>query len=132
MNPGIEGATAVAVGLALDVASLRQQAIAANIANANTPGYRPLRVRFEESLGALRAQLESSGRLDASALEGAHPTLERDPASPPDAASGTSSAVALDQEVAQLSSNSVQYQVLLRALNRQFAILGAAISEGKR
>ena len=129
MNP-IEGATALAVGRALDAASLRQDAIAANIANANTPGYRPVRVRFEEGLGALRSELETSGRLEAADLEGMHATLEPDPAAAP--GGGAGSMVALDQEVANLASNSLHYQVLLRALNRQLSILGAAINDGKR
>jgi len=46
MSFGIEGTTAAVVTLALDAATMRQQAIAANIANVNTPGYRPVRVRF--------------------------------------------------------------------------------------
>jgi len=119
MSFGIEGTTAKVVTLALDAASLRQQAIAANIASANTPGYRPVRVSFEEQLSAL----------DAASLENVRPTIEPEPLAA-DPANG--SAVALDQEVAKLSANTLHYQVLLRGLSRQLSILGAAINEGKR
>jgi flagellar basal-body rod protein FlgB len=129
MNP-IEGATALAVARALDAASLRQDAIAANIANANTQGYRPVRVRFEEGLGALRSKLEASGRIEAADLESVHATVEPDPQATPGANGG--SMVALDQEVGNLATNSLHYQVLLRALNRQLSIIGTAINDGKR
>ncbi len=129
MNP-IEGTTAVAVGRALDAASLRQEAIAANIANANTPGYRPVRVRFEESLAALRSRLETTGSVEAADLERMHATVEPDPTAAAGANGG--SMVALDQEVANLAANSLHYQVLLRGLNRQLSIIGAAINDGKR
>ena len=129
MSFGIEGTTMNVVGLALDAASLRQQAIASNIANANTAGYQPLRVRFEQHLASLRAQLHSAGSVEEATLSSFRPTIEREAVSA-DPAGG--SAVALDQEVAKLSANSLHYQVLLRGLNRQFAILGTAINEGKR
>ena len=47
MTDGIEAVTRSALALALDAASLRQQAIATNIANANVIDYVPQRVSFE-------------------------------------------------------------------------------------
>jgi hypothetical protein len=41
------------LSMALDAAVLRQQAIAQNIANANTPGYQRISVSFESRLAAL-------------------------------------------------------------------------------
>jgi flagellar basal-body rod protein FlgB len=104
MTP-IETSTVGAVALALDAALLRHQAIAANIANVNTAGYQPVRVSFEEHLGAQAPRLE---RVEGEAK------------------------VELDVEVAHLSANTVHYQALLRGLNKQFSILGTAINEGKR
>jgi flagellar basal-body rod protein FlgB len=40
--------------------------------------------------------------------------------------------VALDQEMAALSENTLHHQALLKALNKHFSLLGAAIAEGKR
>jgi flagellar basal-body rod protein FlgB len=129
VTTSIESVTFGAVGLALEAATLRHQAIASNIANANTPGYQPLRVSFEEQLGALRASLGGSGTSDLQSLAAVQPRLERDAAaSPLDGASG----VAIDDEVARLSANVVHYQALLRALGRQLSILNSAVNDGKR
>jgi flagellar basal-body rod protein FlgB len=94
-----------ALGLALDAASLRHRVGAHNIANANTPGFAPLQVRFETQFDA--------------AL---HPVIEP----------RADAKVELDVEVAQLSQNALHHQALLRGVSRYFAILSAAISEGKR
>ena len=127
--PHIETTTIEAVSLALDAASLRHQAIASNIANANTPNYRPARVSFEERLGTVRAALKGGHGVDPKMLAGSHARIELEPAATPGAAAPQ---VAIDEQVAKLSENAVHYQALLRALNKQFAILGMAINEGKR
>jgi flagellar basal-body rod protein FlgB len=124
----LETGTIGAVSLALDAAALRHQALASNIANAATPGYQPLRVSFEEQLEAMRASLRA-GRLEPSLLATIQPKLERE-ALVEGSPGGTQ--VALDSQVAKISENAVHYQALLRALNKQFAILGAAINDGKR
>lgn len=129
MTQSLETATLGAVRLALDAATLRHQAIATNIANAGTPNYQPLRVSFEEHLVAARAALRSRGSLDAAALIGMQPRLERD--APVADAPGTAQ-VAVDAQVAKLTENAVHYQALLRALNKQLAILSTAINDGKR
>ena len=59
----IDPVTLSALGAALDAASLRQMAGAANIANANTAGYTPMRVRFEELMPSANAVLQRNGRL---------------------------------------------------------------------
>lgn len=130
MPYNIESATMGAVSLALDAASLRHQAISSNIANASTPGYRPVSVSFEEHLGALRAALATRGTVDASLLAASSARLEREP----DKAGGPEEGprVAVDEQVAQLSQNAVHYQALLRALNKQYSILAIAINDGKR
>lgn len=128
MTEGLESITAAALGLALDAAALRQQALAANIANAGTPNYAPLRVDFEAQLEDARSALRSRGRLDAASLAGVQPTLERAPFDE----LGLPAKVALDQEVASMSQNAVQYQALVRGLSKHFAILSAAVGDGKK
>jgi len=128
MTEGIEAITTAALGLALDAASLRQQAAAANIANAGAEGYAPVRVSFEAQLGDARAALQGHGRLDAASLAGVRPALE--PA-PPDAR-GLPAKVMLDVEVAGMAQNAVHYQALVRALSKHFAVLSAAVSDGKK
>ena len=107
------------VRLALDAASLRHQAIANNIANANSPLYTPLKVNFEEQLGFARDGLGAAG-------VPAHvkPFIE------PEA--GAAPGVRLDMEMVKLAQNTIHYQSLLKALDKRGAILAAAISEGRR
>jgi flagellar basal-body rod protein FlgB len=128
MITGISGATAEAVTLALDAASLRHQALASNIANANTAGYTPLRVNFEEQLAAFRRTLNGSDADVRDTLHEVKGFIEPDLA-----ATGQGAAnVMLDMEVVKLSQNVVQYQTLLRGLNKQMSIISTAINEGKR
>ena len=125
MLNGIEALTTKALSLALDAASLRQQAIAANIANAGTPGYSPLKVDFESQLETARRGLQTNGSVDSFALSQVRPVMFAESAQEPEA-------VRLDTEMAALAENSVQYQALLKGLSRQFSILSAAVSDGKK
>jgi len=128
MTSGIEAVTTAALGLALDAASLRQQAIAANIANASAETYQPLEVSFDAQLGAARESLASQGSIDPATLAEVRPELV--PVAPDEA--GLPPKVMLDLEVAAMARNGVQYQALLKGLARHFSILSSAISEGKR
>ncbi|MFO1197499.1 MAG: flagellar basal body rod protein FlgB [Burkholderiaceae bacterium] len=113
---------------ALDAASLRHQAIASNLANANSPGYRALRVNFEQQLGFARGALaRADGSLAAADVAGVSPRLEQAP--PPRAGSA---AVMVDMEMVRLAQNTVQYQALLKGLSTRMSILATAISEGRR
>jgi flagellar basal-body rod protein FlgB len=128
VTDGVEGITTAALGLALDAASLRQQAIAANVANANSIGYVPLTVSFEAQLDDARRALATQGRLDGASLAGVQPRLEPVAVD----AAGVPPKVLVDVEMASLARNSVQYQALVKGLQRHYALLSAAIGEGKR
>jgi flagellar basal-body rod protein FlgB len=67
-----DSVTITALTSALDGLSLRQRAIADNIANVNTPDYHAKRVQFEEALAASVA--EGSGRVTATTGESLEPT----------------------------------------------------------
>lgn len=127
MVSGIENSVTALLGLALDGTVMRHQAIANNIANASTPGYRPVDVSFDEQLKAARdAMLSQKGGI-AAAVSNFQPTVLYT-----DAGLSGDSSVSLDMEVAKLSENTLHQQVLLKALNNHFSILDAAIKEGKQ
>ncbi|GGY28813.1 flagellar basal body rod protein FlgB [Paludibacterium paludis] len=106
---------------ALDGLALRQQVIAENIANMNTPGYTPRAVDFEAALGRLRDGGASGfSRDDAASLFRVH---EQDAAM---------SDAGLGGQVAMLADTVLKYQVLLKGVNRQLGLMQLAISEGKR
>jgi flagellar basal-body rod protein FlgB len=125
MAEGIEAITTAALGLALDAAALRHQAIAANIANHATEGYVPMKLDFEAQLASARRNL--SGNIDAFALSSVKLELQ-----PVLDANGVPARVQLDTEVADMARNAVQFQTLVRGLNRHFSVLSMAASEGKK
>jgi len=127
MSISTDSITVSMARLALDAASMRHQAIANNIANANTAGYAPVRVDFESQMNAVRATLQQGGTVTPSMLQGVTPVLRRD-VPPAEAGQGA----ALDMEIASLAQNTVQYQALLKALSKHMSILSAAVAEGKR
>ncbi len=125
---GTDQVTMALVVKALDAATLRHQAIAGNIANANSVDYRPLRVNFEEQLGFARQALaRGTGSLTAADVASVRPVLEQEPA--PVAGKA---AVMIDMEMVKLAQNTLQYQALLKALGQRKAIIGLAINEGRR
>jgi flagellar basal-body rod protein FlgB len=127
MTEGLEAITTAALGLALDAASLRQQAIASNIANHATQGYVAQKLDFGLQMEEARRVLQANGSIDTFALAGVRLQLE-----PVLDAQGQPAKVQLDEQVADMAQNAVQYQILARGLNRHFAILSMAANDGKR
>jgi len=97
---------------ALDGLSERAVATAQNIANAGTPGYRPLRLSFE---GALK----SAANGGADAIQHVAPAIE------PLAAGGE---VRPDLELATASSTALRYGALIEVLNRELQLNAVAIT----
>ncbi|OEZ54745.1 MULTISPECIES: flagellar basal body rod protein FlgB [unclassified Duganella] len=120
----IDSSTVGLLSLALDAAGMRQQAIAQNIANVNTPGYRRMGVSFETRLDELKQDVQQGRAPSLAGLAAFRPQFE--------AAGAAGEAVTLDTEMASLSENTLHHQALLKALNKHFALIGSAINEGKR
>jgi flagellar basal-body rod protein FlgB len=118
MTPPIEAVTTASLSLALDAATLRQQVIAANIANANVPGYVARTVSFDAVMNGAFGGLPASGSLQAHVA----PRLD---------AAGLPQSVQIDSEMAELSLNQLQYQTLVAGLNKHLSVLSAAIADGK-
>lgn len=110
--------SSVLIAKALDGLSARAVATAANIANANSPNYRPLRVQFEQSLRAAAA----GGK---QAVARVRPETMRPPTT------ARTSEMRLDLELATASQTSMRYSALLEVLGRQMAISRAAVMGGR-
>lgn len=104
--------SASAAARALDGVFIRQLAVAHNIANANTPGFRPVRVSFEQAL----SQAVGGG----GSAQGASISLHTDP-----------DPVRLDLEITSSAENAMRYSMLLGLLDRKLQILSLAINEGR-
>jgi flagellar basal-body rod protein FlgB len=110
--------TQVSLSAALRGASARQQAIAANIANVNTPGYRRVDVPFTDQLRSAVA----AG--DAKAIDAWTPATQVD-ASAPLRADGNS--VDLDSESAAQAANGLTYETVAQVLKARIDILKSAM-----
>ena len=100
----------------LDVAALRQDVIAQNVANVNTPGYSTMGVSFED---ALKESLNSGARGPLASPEVAPAT------------GGTPRAdgnnVDIDLEMARLQKNAIYFEVYAQMLANDLAQMRSAI-----
>lgn len=103
---------------ALDAVALRQQAIAQNIANVNTPGYRRLTVQFEADLAA--------------ALHGGDATRIGQVAPRVQQAALAAGNQGTDADMARLAETVLHHHALVTVLDKRIAMIGTAISEGKK
>ena len=93
---------------ALQAEALRQRAIASNIANIETPGYRRVDVKFEELLA--KAMDEGGGKVD---VQKAEPEVY-EPRNTPVKANGND--VNLELEIGQMVKNTLRHDTLARLL----------------
>jgi flagellar basal-body rod protein FlgB len=99
---------------------LRQRAIASNMANIETPGYRRVDVRFEKNLAKA---IKSPGPIDLDAIE---PELY-EPDEPSLRANGNN--VTMEAEVGEMVKNSLRHSTYIRLLRKKYSQIEAAISE---
>ncbi len=116
----IDPVTLALVKSALDAGTLRQVAHANNIANAGTPGYKPMAVTFEARLDAVREALQHGGDASLSPADVPAPSLFAD--------TTATAAPDLDQEVAAASENALHYQALVKALGHEYSLLSLAMT----
>lgn len=114
----MDALTSVVIAKALDGLTARAEATAANIANANSPGYRPMRVDFET---ALRRAAGQGG--DAVAAVRPETSWGVTPAF------GTEAR--LDLELATASETSLRFAALIDVLGREMGLMRAAIAGGR-
>lgn len=122
MSEPVEATTTRLLGLALQAASLRQQAAAANVVQGGSPAWRPLQVQFESRLEHARQDHAARGLVQAHSLEGAVPQLE----------AGEPTGVVLDAELARMAGYLVHAQALLQGLGRHLGLLALAAADGRR
>jgi flagellar basal-body rod protein FlgB len=109
----------------LDMATLRQEAIAGNIANSETPGYRRHDVSAEFR-DALRAQFAGGATPDLSTLSQIRPQLAPDVAARSVRPDGNS--VDLEHELMEMSRNRVEHEFLAEYIGGHIKQLRMAIT----
>jgi flagellar basal-body rod protein FlgB len=116
---GLFDVTQIALQQALAGSAERQQVLANNIANANTPGFRRSDVDFHGALaqaldgGASPSQLESVGFAPQADMSSA---MQAD-----------GNNVDVDTEMSNLSQNALDYQSLVELANARLKMLSTAI-----
>jgi flagellar basal-body rod protein FlgB len=107
----------------LDGSALRQEAIAANIANAETPGYRRVDLS-SDFLTQLRSQFQSGEGSDA--FNGVQPKIAEDASARSVRPDGNS--VDLERELLSMDQNSVDYSYLTEVVSHNIKQMKIAIS----
>lgn len=113
----------------------RQQLIANNLANVDTPGYRSFDVPFEQLLerqikreGELPLRLTAAGHMSASVgAPGELAAVRRRETFRVDG-----NGVDVDAEMERLSETAIQFSAVTQLLSARIAILKSAVTEGRR
>ncbi|KPP96465.1 MAG: flagellar basal-body rod protein FlgB [Bacteroidetes bacterium HLUCCA01] len=103
------------LGKAMDAMSLRQRITAANVANADTPGYRRHQVDFEEEL----RRVQESG--NTRALRDVNASITE-----------TNEEVVLENELMEMADTQIRVHLLTRSLRHHFDMLRIGITGNNR
>lgn len=127
---------------ALDYRAARQDMIASNIANADTPNYRPRDVRFEDALAnkAKELQRKESNFLKLAQTHGDHFPLQNEKNSHKPVtffrdghmARNDGNSVDLDVETTEMSKNSVMFNALIQANKKSSGIFKGVIEASQK
>lgn len=114
----------------LDYHSARHDVIAANLANAHTPGYRPVDVLFSEALEQARALERTHASHLGSGGTSGNSYQVFDASSKAPGLDGN--AVSMEQELAKLAANSLRYASVTEMLSRRLAMMRYVANDGRR
>ena len=130
----IDDATTRLLERSLDLRSARQDLLAANVANVDPPGYKPVDLAFE---GALREAVAMEEGAPVQRTHGRHmdsrgenlPIPETVIVRPDVMDSLDGNAVDLDREMARTADNSTRFRTAVEVTRRRFATLAYVISQ---
>jgi flagellar basal-body rod protein FlgB len=128
--------TTKALGASLNYRLLRQNVTSANIANAETPGYKAKVVEFEDALAraidldgmnGLTTSDDDHFALGTAALGKERVTVDDNPDAD---VNNDKNTVDLDKEIVTMTENSTSYKAALALINKKMAMLKYGITEG--
>jgi flagellar basal-body rod protein FlgB len=112
--------TQLALERAIEGAGKRHEALAANLANANTPGYQRVDVDFHGALSSAIGSRETLSKLSfAPARDASAGAVRADGAT-----------VDVDAESAKLAANALEHQAAVQVAHARIGILKAAMGTG--
>ncbi|MEQ1877264.1 MAG: flagellar basal body rod protein FlgB [Bdellovibrionia bacterium] len=126
------------LGTSLNHRLTRQDVVSANIANAETPGYKAQRVDFENELSRA-LELDEFGKMDAvhpghlPAVRGRVETAGADIYDEPDVVvNNDGNTVDMEKEMARLSENTILYKAAVELINKKMGALKYVSMDGGR
>lgn len=123
-----------ALSSSLNFRQMRQEILAANVANAETPGYKSKKIDFEEALArALDLDKQQSlatthyrhFNVGGGGFNNLEPTIYEDPNG---IVSEDGNTVDRDQEMSQMVENKILYDASVQLLNKKLGLLKYAAS----
>ncbi|DAB27393.1 MAG: flagellar basal body rod protein FlgB [Sulfurimonas sp. RIFOXYD12_FULL_33_39] len=130
------------IAKALDYRSIRQDMISSNIANADTPFYKPRDISFEAALAQEKAKIlnQNSSKLQMAQTDGAHIALQDEQTSykpktffrDGHMARNDGNSVDLDVETTEMSKNSVMFNALINANKKDTMIYRSVIDASSK
>jgi len=104
----------------------RHAVLSSNIANAQTPGYRPQDLSFDQALGkAQRLTRTDAQHLNASGLTEPCEVFDDTAVEP----GNDGNAVSMERQMAKLAANSIRFNALAEMVSRRMAIIRYAAGE---
>ena len=135
---GMFDTTTDALAASINMRLLRHNVTSANVANAETPGYKAKVLDFEEALSRALDQ-EKIGRGHTSHPEhylmghGALSRVRADIYDNPDInVTNDGNTVDLEREMSTLAENSIMYKAALQLINKKLGLMKYAASDGGR
>lgn len=121
--------TSAILAKVLDGAAARQRALANNIANAETPGYRRQDVDFATQLREVISRPVRDPQAIIRAVDAVETAISEDVTAP---ARLDGNSVNIEREMVELARNSLQYETSAQMLMMKLRGLKYAIHEGRR
>lgn len=120
----------------LDLRAQKQQVIAGNIANADTPGYSARKLSFEDNLRKAISSPEMAGRqtnakhfpIGSSGISAVQGTITKQLSQNP---YGDGNSVSVDDEMFDLAENQILFEAASQIIKKKFSMLKFAAGDGR-
>lgn len=135
-NIRIADRTIAVLQKSLDMRAQKQQVIAGNIANAETPGYAVRKMNFEDNLRTaidkpvLKGQPSNAKHfpIGSGGIAAVQANITQQPSQNP---LGDGNTVSVDDEMFDLAENQLLYEAGSQILKKKFSMLKFAVSDGR-
>ncbi len=120
----------------LDLRAQKQQVIASNIANAETPGYKAQKLSFEDNLRQAIKRPEMAGKsnnskhfpISGGSISAVHATISQELGL---SQFGDGNTVSVDDEMLDLAENQLLFEASSQIIKKKFSMLKFAAGDGR-